>query len=165
MLLLPSCFLPDWKDRDWVNNRPPGDDDTGDDDTSGDDDATDDDDDTGAEIAFTGTTDIYINLGGYQGDCLAPTEAELTTADSEIDGEAECLMWGYAHVGMQLDAEVIGTTVDGIALVYDEDEYINVPLSIPVDGSYDAANGTSQATGFTTLGGIYGEVTLSLTKD
>ncbi len=167
LLLLPSCFLPQWDDRDWVDDddATSDDDDTGDDDdTSDDDDDTGDDDDaTTGDVEFTGQADIYLSVYRYPGQCQAPMEGEYDAAQAEIDGEGECLFWGYVNLAIELDCDVVGTTVDGTALVYDDDGYINVPLSIPVDGSYNQADGTVLVSGSTMFSGVYGEVTINLT--
>ncbi len=167
LLLLPACFLPQWDDRGWVDDDDNGDDDaTGDDDDdNGDDDATDDDDATPTELTFQGTADLVLNIYGYPANCDMPLEAELDTTDGELDGDGECLVWGYVVVAMELSCDVDGTTAGGMALVYDNEGYIDTSLNISLDGSYDAANGTIVMSGSGSLGGgLYGQTTVTLNE-
>ena len=170
---LPACFLPSWGERDWVDQHPPGDDD---DDTTGgqddDDDTGDDDDDTGdddddvvdTDIPFSGTADLHLSLYGYPADCQMPIDAELETGSSELDGDGECLLWGYVTAVAEISCDVVGGTVDGIVLIYDNEGYIDTSLNISVDGSYNEGNGTITFSGTGSFYGFFGDITVTLTR-
>ena len=156
LLFLPSCFLPGWQERPWVDDDDTADDDTG----TTDDDVTDDDDDTApTEIDLTGEADIYLSYQTMGEACIAPLAGEMNAERTKIDGDGECTVFGYV-ADVELDCDVAGTTVDGTLLVYNE--MLPMPLTIPMDGSYNEGTGAVSASGSTSFYGISGNASVTL---
>jgi len=151
LVLLPSCFLPGWQERPWV------DDDAADDDTA-DDDAS-DDDTVVADIELSGEAELYIRYQTTGENCVAPITGEVNEERTKIDGDGECTLLGYV-ANLELDCDLAGSAVDGTLLLYND--FLPFPLTIPVDGTYDDDAVTASIAGSTSFYGIIGEVTIEL---
>ena len=116
------------------------------------------------DIPFSGTADLNLALYGYPADCQMPIDAEIDTESSELDGDGECLIWGYITVVAEISCDVVGTTIDGVVLIYDDEGYIDTSLNISVDGSYDEGAGTIVFSGTGSFYGVFGDITVSLTE-
>ena len=158
LLFLPSCFLPGWQERPWVD-----DDDTADDDTGpSDDDVTDDDDDDDTapvDVDLTGEADIYLSYQTMGDNCIAPISGEMNAERTKIDGDGECTVFGYI-ADVELDCDVGGASVSGTLLVYNE--MLPMPLTIPMNGTYNEGPGTVLVNGSTSFYGISGNASVTL---
>ena len=153
LVTLPSCFLPDWRERPWVDDDTTG---------PGDDDVTGDDDTAPAELDLEGDAQLHISYYGYGANCTVPILAELDAERTKLDGDGDCALYESQTASLEIDCDVTGAAVSGTALVYDESGTIGIPLSIPVSGTWDADARTIQLDGSANFYGVEGQVSIFL---
>jgi len=155
LVFAPSCFLPGWHERPWVDDDAANDDVTADDDTADDDAA--DDDTVASDVELEGTADVHLSYQTMGDDCTAVITGEVNAERTKVDGDGECTIFGYT-ADVELDCDLFGAAADGTLLVYNE--MLPVPLTIPVTGTFEDDPISVDLSGSTSFYGISGNASI-----